>query len=170
MIDTDRLHIRKLVPDDWREMQNIAMDFRRSEYAVYDMPLPVEEESIKALTAQLAASGLFFAVLREGVVIGYVCFHREGDSYDLGFCFHSNYHGKGYAFEACFTLMKYMAKTRPVAAFTAGTALENIPSCRLLRKLGFTLQKTERLSFHKDDRSNDITFEGGIFCYDRKDI
>ena len=60
-------------------------------------------------------------------------------------------------------MMNYMSDERSIEIFTAGTALENKPSCKLLERLGFTLQKTEILSFKKDINGNDITFEGGIF-------
>ena len=144
-------------------MQRIAADFRKSEYAIYDMPLPVEEQEIKALTRQFAQSHLFFAVMLDEDMIGYVCFHEEDGNYDLGYCFHSDYQGKGYAYESCSALMEHVAKTRAPKAFTAGTALKNVPSCKLLGKLGFVLQGTETLSFHKDEEGNDIAFEGGLF-------
>lgn len=60
-----------------------------------------------------------------------------------------------------------MAKDRNVTAFTAGTALKNTPSCKLLGKLGFALVGTETLSFHKDENGKDITFEGGNFILQR---
>ena len=163
MINTNSLLIRELVPEDWQEMQNIAIDFQKSEYAVYDMLLPVRDEEIKALTKQFAESHLFFAVIFDGIMIGYVCFHEKDDIFDLGYCFHSDVQGKGYANEACSAIMEYIEKTRTVKAFTSGTALKNIPSCKLLEKLGFVLTETESLSFHKDGHGKDIVFEGGIF-------
>ena len=96
-------------------------------------------------------------------MIGYICFHEDNGNYDLGFCFHSDYQGKGYAFESCRAVMDYMINEQNIKTFTAGTALKNKPSCKLLERLGFMLQKTEQLSFQKDMEGNDITFEGGIF-------
>lgn len=163
MIYTNRLLIRELISEDWRDMQRIAADFQKSEYAVYDMPLPVQDEEIKALTNQFAESCLFFAVMLDKIMIGYICFHEDNGIYDLGYCFHSDYQGKGYASEACCAIMEYIEKTKAVKAFSSGTALKNIPSCRLLEKLGFVLNKTEKISFHKDENGNDIVFEGGSF-------
>ena len=162
-LKTDRLLIRKLVPDDWKFMQKIAADFRKSKYAIYDMPLPTGDAEITALTTQLAETQLFYAVLLHDIMIGYICFHEDNGKYDLGYCFHSDYQGKGYAFESCRAMLDYMANERNIKVFTAGTALNNEPSCKLLKRLGFTLQKTERLSFQKDLNGNDIIFEGGIF-------
>ena len=56
MINTNSLLIRELIPEDWQEVQNIALDFQKSEYAIYDMPLPVRDEEIKAVTKQFAKS------------------------------------------------------------------------------------------------------------------
>ncbi len=50
---TARLFIRKLVPDDWKSMQKLAIDFLQSKYAVYDMPLPTGDAEIIALTKRL---------------------------------------------------------------------------------------------------------------------
>lgn len=160
MLDTERLHIREITGDDWQKMKEIALDFRASEYAVYDRPLPVEDDAIRELTARFAASGLFFGVfLRDdGDMTGYVCFHADGDSMDLGYCFHSRYQGMGYAYESCRALMAELEKSRGVRKFTAGTALANAPSCRLLEKLGFRQIGMERVSFSEGDG-----FEGGLF-------
>lgn len=163
MIRTKRLLIRPLRSEDWHSMQKIAMDFRQSPYVLYDMPLPTEKQELKALTQKFADSQMFFSVMLDDVMIGYICFHEENGNYDLGFCFHSDYQGKGYAYEACAAMIEYMGKERNVKTFTAGTALKNAPSCKLLQKLGFVLTATEMLSFHKDENGNDIIFEGGNF-------
>lgn len=160
MIETDRLYIRELEADDWMHMQRIALDFRQSEYVIYDMPLPIEDEEIKSLTKRLSESKLFFAVFLKDKpdMIGYVCFHNDNGIYDLGYCFHSYYQKKGYGFESCKKMLEYMEQKYEVKQFTAGTALENEPSCKLLGKLGFVLNGTEELSFHEG-----IVFEGGKF-------
>lgn len=137
---TERCLIRELVPDDWKSMQKIAVGFRKSKYAVYDMPLPEEDAEIIARTKQFAQTQMFYAVLLHDVMIGYICFHEDHGMYDLGYCFHSDYQGKGYAFESCCAMMNYIFHERSINIFTAGTALENKPSCKLLEKLGFTLQ------------------------------
>ena len=136
-IQTERLHIRSLRESDWPELQNIWAGFCRSPYAVYDAPLPTDDDGAKALTKRFADSGLFFAVCLAGRLIGYAGFHMANGKNDLGFCFHSAYHGKGYAYEGVKALLRRFAKECPKAVFTAGTALENMPSCRLLKKLGF---------------------------------
>lgn len=165
VIKTKRIYIRDLIPGDWSDMQKIFKDFNNSEYAIYDAPLPTSDEKVKELTIQFAESRLFFSVFLQDLssMIGYVCFHNNNGCYDLGFCFHSAYQGNGYAFEACNEMLNYFQQKYKVKCFTAGTALKNIPACRLLERLGFVLEKTERLSFHKDKEGKDIVFEGGNF-------
>ena len=49
--------------------------------------------------------------------------------------------------------------------FSAGTAINNTPSVKLLTSLGFKLVEQEKVSFYKDADGNDIVFDGGIFEY-----
>lgn len=164
-LETSRLYIRRLYETDWQEMKNIFIDFSKSKYAVYDMPLPTEDPEVKALTKRFADSHLFFAVFLKGSddLIGYVCFHKNGDQYDLGYCFHSAYHSNGYAYESIKTLMEYFASEYGAAGFTAGTAVDNIPSCRLLKKLGFVCVSTETVSFDQV-----FSFRSGSFVLNVK--
>lgn len=166
-IRTNRLYIRNLRVTDWSEMQKIFLDFNNSKYAIYDAKLPVKDKEVKELTNKFVDTNLFFAVylLDSTNMLGYVCFHKNAEKYDLGYCFHSAYHGKGYAFESATMLMKYLKEQFDAKIFTAGTAIDNIPSCKLLKRLGFECQTTETLSFHKDSSGEDISFQGGNFVY-----
>ena len=162
---TDRLWIRPIEAGDWYASQMIIKDFNRSKYRIYDMPLPESDTQVRDMTTQWAQSGLFFGIFLADTseMIGYICFHRDNSIYDLGYCFHTAHHGKGYAYEGCAALMDEMTSCYPIRCFTASTALENEPSCRLLEKLGFTLRGTECISFHKDAYGNDIPFTSGNF-------
>lgn len=62
-------------------------------------------------------------------------------------------------------MIQYMANGKKMR-ITAGTALENNPSVRLLLSLGFEKVKEEQVSFYKDKNGNDIYFKGGIFALD----
>ena len=163
MIETLRLKIRGLLFEDWAALKSISLDFGASEYAIYDMHLPTDDKEIQMLCGKFSSSGLWYAVCLGQRMIGYICFHENNGSYDIGFCFHSDHNGKGYAYESCSALIEHIAKERDITLFTAGTALENKPARRLIEKLGFVLKDTETVSFHKDQNGNDITFEGGIF-------
>lgn len=145
MLSTQRLDIRPLEPTDWQQMQTLFADFMASPLAPYDHPLPTDAPRVKTLTQSLAQSGLYYGVFLKGTpkLIGHVCFHPQEDSRDLGYCFHSSAHGKGYAFEAVSALIEELVRSQGVCHFTAGTALDNKPSCNLLRRLGFVLTAQE---------------------------
>lgn len=162
---TSRLYIRTLCETDWLEMKNIFIDFNNSKYAIYDRPLPTEDNEAKGLTKRFADSNLFFAVylIDTNQMIGYVCFHKDESKYDLGYCFHSAFHSNGYAYESTKALIEYLVKEYSASSFTAGTAIDNIPSCRLLEKLGFTCVSVENVSF-----DGDFSFQGGNFVLNLK--
>lgn len=170
MIQTQRLTIRPVIAEDWKSMQEIWADFGASAYARYDMPHSTEGVEVQARIAKWAAANsgtehMFFAVCLERQVIGYVSFNIRQQGYEIGYCFHSAYHGKGYAREGMQALLEYM-KTLGHTKFSAGTALDNTPSVRLLTSLGFRLAGTEQVSFYKDAAGEDIIFDGGVFELD----
>ena len=159
-LKTLRLYIRNLCEEDWTEMKNLFIDFNNSKYAVYDRSLPTEDIEVEALTKQFVESNLFFAVhlIDNSQMIGYVCFHKDAEKYDLGYCFHSMFHSNGYAYESIKALIDYLAQEYNATTFTAGTAIDNTPSCKLLEKLGFECVSTEYLSFKEG-----FSFQGGNF-------
>ena len=167
ILETDRLYIRNLDNMDWQEMKNIFIDFNNSKYAAYDMPLPTKDEEVKVLTKKFAESNSFFGVFlkEQKDMLGYVCFHKDENEnkYDLGYCFHSTYHSNGYAYESIKALIEYYIAECGAIGFTAGTAIENIPSCRLLERLGFICASEEVVSF-----DNIFSFQGGNFIMNVK--
>lgn len=168
LIKTNRLVIRPIVQNDWQSMQAIWADFNTSSFAQYDMPHETNEENVKARirrwedASKSGTEHMFFAVCLDQRVIGYIAFNKREDSHEIGYCFHSAYHGKGYAKESHLALFQHL-RSLGITRFTAGTALNNTPSVRLLKSLGFTLTEREKVSFYKDENGNDITFDGGIF-------
>lgn len=166
-IKTERLFIRKLTAADWADIKKIWDDFRVSEYAKYDVPHKTDDDEIRALASKWeddnkGKTNLLFAVCLENEVIGYIDFHDTGSGYECGYCFRSDHHGKGYAKESFRALIGLFSDIG-VKKLTAGTAMKNIPSVRLLNSLGFQLVGTEKVSFYKDELGNDIYFDGGIF-------
>ena len=154
---TERLMIRTMLESDWRSFQQIAADFAASPYRYFDRIFPLEDASVQRITTRLAESGLFFAVCLEDEMIGYICFHDNDGVYDLGFAFRSAVQGKGYAYEACTALLTHY-EAQGITRFSAGTALDNTPSVRLLERLGFRPVGTEELEFHPGH-----PFVGGVF-------
>lgn len=167
MLKTERLTIRHIRAGDWAAVRDIWEDQKLSQYAVFDRANETCDDSVKRRIAAWAefSSGtehIFFAVCLHDKVIGYVAFNACGEGYEIGYCFHSSHHKRGYAKESIAALIGHFSETG-CKRLVAGTALANTPSVSLLLSLGFLQIGTEKVSFHKDYAGNDIFFDGGIF-------
>ena len=167
MIKTKRLFIRRVCADDWKAIQEIWADAAKSAYAQYDRPNDLDDESVSRGIAKWASFAdsndhIFSAVCLQDSVIGYVALNRRKDRYEIGYCFHSDFQGKGYARESISALLELM-KMKGVSCIVAGTALKNTPSVHLLLSLGFRQSGTEKQSFYQDVKGDAIFFEGGLY-------
>lgn len=166
-IQTERLTIRRIVADDWKSIKEIWADFNTSAFSQYDKPHSTDDEVVRTQIEKWAAANsstehMFFAICLDNTVIGYSAFHLRENGYELGYCFRSAYHGKGYAKESHMALIDSMRELG-IKRLTAGTAIHNTPSVSLLKSLGFEQIKTEKVSFYKDTHGKDIVFDGGVF-------
>ncbi len=166
-IKTERLTIRNIEEDDWKAIKEIWTDFNCSEFSKYDTPHSTEDEEVSERIFRWAKNAestehMFFAVCFEEKVIGYIAFNKRENGYETGYCFHSKFHGKGFAKESFTAIFEHLG-TLGITKIIAGTALDNKPSVALLKSLGFEQTKTEKVSFYKDSEGNDIVFEGGNF-------
>lgn len=164
---TERLFIRRVRAGDWRAIRSVWADAAESVYAQYDRPNDLHDEAVCARIGKWASFAdsrehMFYAVCLSDELIGYVALHRHGDVCELGYCYHSDYHGKGYAKESISAIFN-AAKSEGVSSITAGTALNNVPSVRLLTALGFKQTGTEKVSFYRDINGEEIVFDGGRF-------
>jgi len=167
MIRTERLCIRRICIDDWKAIQKIWADEADSIYAEYDKPNDLDDQAVfQRITKWVSfADGdehIFYAVDLRDTMIGYIALNQTEDGYELGYCFHSNYHGEGFAKESISRVLQELEKNDSLR-ITAGTALKNTPSVRLLLSLGFIQTGTEKVSFYKGPEGKDIVFDGGIF-------
>ncbi len=164
-INTKRLTITKLTEDNWQDLLVICHDFEASPYKIYDFQMPTDKIQVQELAKRWENFGSFFAVKLEGrnEMIGYVCYHKNDDVYDIGFAFKVIHQNHGYAFEAVDAFLRYLNKELGITRFSAGLGLGNLPSYHLIQKLGFKLISTEELAFRKDDKGNNISFVGGNF-------
>jgi ribosomal-protein-alanine N-acetyltransferase len=165
-ITTARTLVRNFLPGDWSDLGDIVVDKAISPFAVYDYPIPTDEKTVKDMAAWFASGDSFLAIheAQANKIIGYVSLNGDtGTECEFGYCLHSDYQGKGYAFEACTAVVNYAFGVLKINCMTAGTAILNQPSCRLLAKLGF--QKTSEFtsSFHKTAAGEPIEFTGASF-------
>lgn len=162
------LSFRRVIAEDWESIKEIWDDQKCSIYASFDKPNDTNPDAVRKRIEKWASYAnsiehIFFAVCLDGQLIGYVAFNQRDCGYETGYCFHSRYHGKGYAKKSMTALIHAIHDIEPEAVITAGTAIDNIPSVRLLKSLGFRQIGSERVSFYKDNHGKPIFFDGGIF-------
>ena len=172
-METTRLLLRNFRSDDAESLREMIIQKESSQYAVYDYEWPTSEDKINGILAWFASEDHYMAVcLKEtGKLIGYICLNsgedKESKVFDLGYCFNSDYHGQGYAGEACRAVIDYAFSDLEAESLTCGTAAENGPSCRLIDRLGFKKVGEERMSFRKTPEGKPIEFTGYWFVLSR---
>ena len=166
MITTERLRIRRIRTDDIRAVKRLWLDASASPYAQYDRPYDTSDRAVTDCVKRWAAvdgwDDMFLAVCLDSLLIGYIVLYRHGDAREIGYCFHSDYHGHGYARESLAALFAYL-KEHGITRLTAGTALDNTPSVKLLYALGFALKERGQVSFYQDENGDDLFFDAGEF-------
>ncbi len=141
-LETDRLIIRNFRPDDWQELQELAIEYRASQWAQYEEPWPTSEEEVKSMAAWFGNGDGYLAVCLKstGKLIGLVAIERreeqEGCVHNLGYVFHPGYHGQGFATESCRAALGYVFDTLAAERILTGTNPANADSVRLLKRLG----------------------------------
>ena len=140
-IETDRLRLRNFTADDGPALLKMIVQYQASPYAQYDQPWPADLEEIKGVASWFAGGDDYLAVcLKEsGVFIGFVCLNpeaRDGEpAVNIGYIFDADYHGHGYATEACRAALARAFTVLGVTRVVTGTARANLPSIRLLERL-----------------------------------
>lgn len=147
VIDTERLRLRQYEMDDLDDLADIRRrpDVMRYLYQDVQSREEVAEVLERRVTMQNAlrreGDGLVLAVeLREtGRVIGDVSMrwaseeHRQGD---IGFTFHPDYHGKGYAAEAAREMLRLGFEAVGFHRIEGRCDARNDASARLMERLG----------------------------------
>jgi RimJ/RimL family protein N-acetyltransferase len=152
----------------------MILQYQASEYSVYDHQWPTSEDELQAIARSFAEGDRFLAVwLKESpALIGFVALNPSGDNptvFDLGYVFNFDYHGCGYAVEACRELLNHAFESRGATQITTGTAAANEPSCRLLEALGMKKTAERKASFQRDDRTEQVEFTALSFALTREE-
>ncbi len=172
-VETERLTIRSFREEDWRDLQEMAVQYEASEYAVYDHQWPTDEEGLRGAATWFASGDGYLAVCLKpgGKVIGLVVLNEEegcaGTTFGLGYVFNFEYHGKGYATEACAAMLHRAFAGLGAERVTAGTAAANLPSCRLLERLGLKRISEGTGHFRKTAEGVPIEFLGYMYAISR---
>lgn len=151
MITTKRLTIRPIEAKDWIAIKEIWDDFKKTEFVVYDNFKDTTPESLQpriAKWAEVTRQGnehMFFATCLNDEMIGFTSMNIVASSeYEIGYGYTNKSHGHGYAQEVLGAILEYMKKLG-ATKIHAGTALRNVPSVILLKRLIILRQRMNRI-------------------------
>ncbi|UCD08769.1 MAG: GNAT family N-acetyltransferase, partial [Dehalococcoidales bacterium] len=93
--ETEKLIIRNFRPDDWKQVQVLAINKEMSDGAKYDLTWPTSDDESLKMAEFLSGTDFFWAVcLKENdELIGLIAFNSidENRTLDLGHVFHTDY-------------------------------------------------------------------------------
>ena len=169
MIDiaTRRLYIRNVLGDDWPKLQEVFINRAASEYAAYEKPMPMDDESVKLFCEWYAHGDNFLTVTdtASGRMIGFISVETDtsGKGGELTYCVHSEFQRKGYAHEMCDAVISYFFYRMKLDVINASTAVDNVPSMRLLMRLGFEKSGDDISYYVKDASGRPMEFVSSTF-------
>ena len=162
VIKSERLCIRSYDNADIDFVSKMWFDEENGRYLSDPTFEYIDERFQKAVDElQYSETGYYFVVcLNSGEKIGSVsAFPDEnGDNYDIGYCIHKDYWKNGFGTEAVGALLDWIER-RGAKSVTAEAAIENIGSCKLLEKLGFSIK--EEAEFKKYNM--DIKYKSYVY-------
>ncbi len=124
--------------------------------SIADAEAYIEEKYLPSY--ELNGHGAYIVILKEtGIAVGSCgLYKRENLEHpDIGFAFLTEYLGKGYGFEASQGVMQHARETLGIRTFLGITLPANIPSIKLLEKLGL---KKKGPFFFNDDTEELLLF------------
>ncbi len=146
IIETSRLYFRCFLPSDAKEMFRLNNDPDVIRYTD-DPPFASIQEANAFLLAydQYEKNGFGrWAVIHKETEewLGWCGIKRnEEELIDLGYRFHKEHWGKGYATEASVAVRDYAFKTLNISQLIGRVAQENAASIRVLEKIGMQFWK-----------------------------
>ena len=142
MLYTQRLILRNFRREDFADFHAYMSLHETARYENFDPLTP--EESRELIEERIPLDNrLAVFCPAAGHVIGDVGFEElEFDTYVFSFDFHSAYGRRGYATEACRALAGHLFGTLNARRVFAECMDENLPSIRLLERLGFRREGT----------------------------
>ena len=141
-LETDRLVVRSFRSEDWQDLQEMCVNHMATEVAKLEDPWPTSTEEVRGIVAWFASGDDYLAVCLKDTnkLVGMVAIERRashaGKWHNLGYDFNPEYHGRGYATEACRATMAHVFGALSADGILTGTRRENVTSVRLLRRLG----------------------------------
>lgn len=167
VIETERLVLRRFEVTDWPALKRSVLPYAESPLGRYDHQWPTDDDGLRDAAAWFAGGDAYRAVCRksDGAFVGLVTLNptATADERDLGVLFDPEFHGHGFAREACRAYIDHVIHHHGVTRIVSGTAVANERSVRLLRSLGMKVIEEGTGSFCDDEHGRPIVFDGYFF-------
>jgi RimJ/RimL family protein N-acetyltransferase len=143
-IETERLLLRRFVPDDLPALHDMRSRAEVVRY-LYEEPSTLEDDRARLQRRMrhtrfaITGDALGFAVVQDGTLVGDVSLflhsaeHRQGE---IGFVVHPDHQGRGYATEAARAVLELAFGTYDLHRVTGTLEARNAASARVLEHLG----------------------------------
>ncbi|MEI3607599.1 GNAT family protein [Pseudogracilibacillus sp. SE30717A] len=152
-IKTKRLLIREFELKDWQAVYEYTSDINVMKYIPEG--IFTEEDAKEFVNKNTGDNADKFPVvlLDEDIVIGHIIFEKYfGEhTYEIGWVFNSKYQNRGYASEAAKALLEYGFKEMNLHRIIANCQPENIPSYRVMEKIGMRREGFFKKCIPKDN-------------------
>jgi RimJ/RimL family protein N-acetyltransferase len=154
VLETERLILRRVTVEDGEFILELLNDPAWLRF-IGDRGVRTLDAARDYITKSLVAMyerlgfGLYLTELKDGGVPIGVCGLIKRDyleDVDIGFAFLPEFRGQGYAYESAAAVMAYGKGTFGLKRIVAITSPDNDDSARLLEKLGFSFERTVKLS------------------------
>ncbi len=155
---TERLLIRRFLPDDWQDLYEYLSQEEVVKYEPYEV---FTEEQSRQEAIRRSERPDFWAVCLQdtGKLIGNVYLAKqEFGTWELGYVFNKNYQGNGYAAEAAKALIGDVFENHNARRVVAMCNPLNMASWKLLERLGLRREGhlIKNIWFFKDEKDNPI--------------
>ena len=150
---TERLSVRKFIPDDYNDLADILTDAEVTYFEPYET---FTREACIQEALNFSNSKEFFAVVLNNKVIGKFYFSDKGfGSYEIGYKLNRNFQGKGYAYESICGVLKYAFSILKVRRVYAEIDTRNIKSIKLVERIGMRREAVHKELFPRKE-NNDV--------------
>jgi RimJ/RimL family protein N-acetyltransferase len=145
-ITTDRLELEIVKTEDAEFIRSLVNTREWIEH-IGDRHVRSKKDAIAYVNSILATENFLYWVVRTvkgHTAIGIISFLKRAylENFDIGFAFLPDFTGKGYAYEAAKAVLDMVKQQPEFNTVLALTQASNERSIHLLKKLGFTYQKT----------------------------
>ncbi|QTD40246.1 GNAT family N-acetyltransferase [Sporosarcina sp. Te-1] len=137
-IKTKRLLIREFEFKDWQAVYAYTSNINVMKYIPEGVFTERDAKEFVSKNTGDDAEKFPVVIIAEDIVIGHIIFHKYfGEhTYEIGWVFNPKYQNRGYASEAAKAVLEYGFKEMNLHRIIATCQPENIPSYRVMEKVG----------------------------------